>query len=240
MSVIAVIPARYQSSRFPGKPLADINGKSMIQRVWEIAKSVNCIQRVIIATDDDRIFKHADKFGAEVLMTSPDHLNGTERIAEVARIINEKYDVVINIQGDEPFLRTEQIESLCKSIINSDFQIATLAKEITDNAELQSPNVVKIVTAENGKALYFSRFPIPYNRNNNAEINYYKHIGMYAFKSNVLQDLIKLPVSDLEKAESLEQLRWLSAGYNIGVEFTDFESFGIDTRGDLEKALKSL
>lgn len=240
MSVIAIIPARYQSSRFPGKPLADINGKSMIQRVWEIAKSVDCIQRVIIATDDDRIYNHALGFGAEAMMTSTNHLNGTERIAEVARNISEDYDAILNIQGDEPFLKIEQIISLCKIISNSDFQIATLAKEITDDTELQSPNAVKVVTATNGKALYFSRFPIPFNRQGKQKISYYKHIGMYAFKSDVLQDLIKLPVSDLEKAESLEQLRWLSAGYSIGVEYTDFESFGIDTPEDLEKALNSL
>jgi len=212
----------------------------MIQRVWEIAKSVDCIQRVIIATDDDRIYNHALDFGAEAMMTSPDHLNGTERIAEVARNISGKYDAILNIQGDEPFLKLDQIESLCKIITSSDFQIATLAKEITDNTELESPNVVKVVTANNGKALYFSRFPIPFNRQKNKEIRYFKHIGMYAFKAGVLQDLIKLPVSVLEKAESLEQLRWLSAGYSIGVEYTDFESFGIDTPEDLEKALKSL
>ena len=200
MSVVAVIPARYQSSRFPGKPLADIKGKSMIQRVWEVASSVNCIQRVIIATDDDRIYNHSKDFGAEAMLTSPDHINGTERIAEVVRNLPEKYDFVLNIQGDEPFLATEQIESLCNIISSDNFQIATLAKKIVDVDEIQSPNVVKVVSAKNGKALYFSRFPIPYNRQGLDNVSYFKHIGMYAFKSNILQDLIQLPISDLEKA----------------------------------------
>lgn len=240
MSIIAIIPARYHSSRFPGKPLADINGKTMIQRVWEIANSVDRIKRVIIATDDDRIFKVAIGFGAEVMMTSKHHFNGTERIAEVAHSITEKYDAILNIQGDEPFLKVEQIESLCDLITHTDFQIATLAKRITDIKDIQSPNVVKVVKTISGKALYFSRLPIPYNRQSELGISYYKHIGMYAFKTNILQELIKLPISDLEKAESLEQLRWLDAGYNIGVEITDFESVGIDTPEDLDKALKNL
>lgn len=239
MSVVAIIPARYQSSRFPGKPLADINGKSMIQRVWEIASSVNCIQRVIIATDDKRIFKHSIEFGAEVMLTSADHINGTERIAEVSRKLDDDYDFILNIQGDEPFLAIEQIESLCNLISTDNFQIATLAKKILDVDEISSPNVVKVVTAKNGKALYFSRYAIPYNRQSIENISYYKHIGMYAFKSNILQELIQLPISDLENAESLEQLRWLEAGYNIGVEYTEYESFGIDTPEDLEKAIKS-
>ncbi len=240
MSLIAIIPARYQSSRFPGKPLVDIKGKTMIQRVWEIASSVNAIDRVIIATDDSRIFDNAESFGAEVVMTSDKHINGTERIAEVIRIIDGNYDAVLNIQGDEPFLKPQQIQSLCRSISSNVFDIATLAKRIDNIEDINSPNVVKVVTASNGKALYFSRFAIPFNRQNSAAINYYKHIGMYAFKSSVLQELIKLPVSNLEMAESLEQLRWLDAGYSIGVEYTDFESFGIDTPDDLEKALNSI
>lgn len=240
MSVVAIIPARYQSSRFPGKPLADIKGKSMIQRVWEVANSVNCIQRVIIATDDERIYNHSIDFGAEAMLTSPEHINGTERIAEVARKLEDEYDFILNIQGDEPFLAIEQIEGLCNIISSGNFQIATLAKKIIDADEIQSPNVVKVVTAQNGKALYFSRFAIPYNRQGLENVSYYKHIGMYAFKAAVLQELIQLPVSELENAESLEQLRWLEAGYNIGVEYTEYESFGIDTPEDLEKAIKSL
>jgi 3-deoxy-manno-octulosonate cytidylyltransferase (CMP-KDO synthetase) len=240
MSVIAIIPARYQSTRFPGKPLVDIKGKSMIQRVWEIASSVGCLDRVIIATDDSRIFDHAKSFGAEVMMTSKNHINGTERIAEVIRLLPQEYDYVLNIQGDEPFLIPSQIESLCGVISSEDFKIATLIKKLTSIDEIESPNVVKVVKASNGKALYFSRYPIPYNRQNDDKIMHYKHIGMYAFKSNILQDLISLPLAEIEKAESLEQLRWLDAGYDIGVELTDYESVGIDTPDDLQKAIQSL
>jgi 3-deoxy-manno-octulosonate cytidylyltransferase (CMP-KDO synthetase) len=240
MSVIAIIPARYQSTRFPGKPLVDIKGKSMIQRVWEIASSVDCLDRVIIATDDNRIFDHAISFGAEVMMTSKNHINGTERIAEVVRLLPQKYDYVLNIQGDEPFLIPNQIESLCGVISSENFQIATLIKKLTSIEEIESPNVVKVVKSSNGKALYFSRYPIPYNRQNDDIIMHYKHIGMYAFKSNILQDLIALPVAEIEKAESLEQLRWLDAGYDIGVEVTEYESIGIDTPDDLQKAIQSL
>ncbi len=240
MSVIAVIPARYQSSRFPGKPLADINGKSMIHHVWDIACQVDCLSRVIIATDDDRIFNHVMGFGAEVMMTSKEHNNGTERIAEVVRKLPEKFDVVINIQGDEPFLNPEQIESLCNIIDTKNYQIATLIKSTSDKEEIESPNVVKVVKSQNGKALYFSRYPIPYNRQNIQDITYFKHIGMYAFKSDILQNLITLPISTIEKAESLEQLRWLDAGYSIGVGITEYDSIGIDTPEDLENAIRNL
>ncbi len=240
MSVIAVIPARYQSSRFPGKPLADINGKSMIHHVWDIASQVDCLSRVIIATDDDRIFNHVMGFGAEVMMTSKEHNNGTERIAEVVRKLPEKFDVVINIQGDEPFLNPEQIESLCNIIDTKNYQIATLIKSTSDKEEIESPNVVKVVKSQNGKALYFSRYPIPYNRQNIQDITYFKHIGMYAFKSDILQNLITLPISTIEKAESLEQLRWLDAGYSIGVGITEYDSIGIDTPEDLENAIRNL
>lgn len=240
MSILAVIPARYDSSRFPGKPLADIGGKSMIQRVYEQAKSVDILDRVIIATDDSRIFEHAQKFGAEVMMTSNNHINGTERIAEVVRNLDQEFDAVINIQGDEPFIQPKQIALLCDIIESSDSPIASLCKEIIDDQELESPNTVKVVMNKEQKALYFSRFPIPFRRNKESIKQYYKHIGMYAFKSKLLNKLIELPVSQLELAESLEQLRWLDSGFSIAMGITDCDSIGIDTPEDLIKALDKL
>jgi len=240
MSILAVIPARYNSSRFPGKPLADIKGKSMIQRVYEQALKSKKLDRVIIATDDKRIFEHAKKFGAEVMMTSENHRNGTERIAEVVQNLDEKYDAVLNIQGDEPFIRIEQIDLLCNIISKKNNDIASLAKKLEDNDEVKSPNTVKVVMSKSNKALYFSRFAIPYQRNLGADVTRYKHIGMYAFKSIVLDKLINLPESNLEVTESLEQLRWLESGYSIEMGITNFESFGIDTPEDLEKAIKQL
>jgi len=240
MSILAVIPARYSSSRFPGKPLADINGKSMIQRVYEQALKSTRLDRVIIATDDKRIFKHAKKFGAEVMMTSENHRNGTERIAEVVQNIEENYDSVLNIQGDEPFVKIEQIDLLCDIISKKDNDIASLAKKLEDTDEVKSPNTVKVVMSKSNKALYFSRFAIPYQRNLATGVIRYKHIGMYAFKKLILEELINLPESSLEVAESLEQLRWLESGYSIEMGITNFESIGIDTPEDLEKAIKQL
>jgi len=240
MSILAVIPARYNSSRFPGKPLADIKGKSMIQRVYEQAKLAGGIDRVIIATDDSRIFEHSKEFGAEVMMTSEKHRNGTERIAEVVQAIDEKFDAVLNIQGDEPFVKIEQIDLLCSIISKKDNDIASLAKKIEEESELKSPNTVKVVMSKHSKALYFSRFAIPYQRNLGADIIRYKHIGMYAFKYSILNDLIRLSESSLETAESLEQLRWLESGYSIEMGITNYDSYGIDTPEDLVKAIERL
>ena len=240
MSIIAIIPARYQSTRFPGKPLADINGKTMIQRVYEQAKKVGKLDRVIIATDDKRIFNHAQDIGADVMMTSDKHRNGTERIAEVVNKLEAKYDAVLNIQGDEPFVKPEQIELLCNIIGTSNNEIATLCKRIDNDDELESPNVVKVVMNKEMKAMYFSRFAIPYNRQKDGETSYYKHIGMYAFKSDILNKLVELNISPLERSESLEQLRWLESGYSISLGITNFDSFGIDTPQDLTNALKQL
>lgn len=240
MSIIAIIPARYNSSRFPGKPLADIKGKSMIQRVYEQAKGIDRIERVIVATDDKRIFDHCVDFGAEVMMTSENHRNGTERIAEVIDSIKEQYDAVVNIQGDEPFIKLEQLNLICDIIENNDTDIASLAKEIEDTVDVDSPNTVKVVMNERGKALYFSRFAIPYNRNDNNDVIRFKHIGLYAYKTKILKEIIKLPESKLEVSESLEQLRWLEAGYTINMGITTYDSHGIDTPKDLEKAIKEL
>ncbi len=240
MSVIAIIPARYQSSRFPGKPLVMIKGKSMVQRVWEKASLSKSIAKVIVATDDERIFNHVKSFGGEVMMTSPKHRNGTERIAEVMRKQSQKFDYVLNIQGDEPFVKWQQIEMLCKIIEREEFQIASLAKQIDITKELDSPNVVKVVMSKQQKALYFSRYAIPFNRSGDAQIAYYKHIGMYAFEASALQKLIALEMTPLEQAESLEQLRWLEAGFSIGMGISEFDSVGIDTPEDLEHALTYL
>ena len=240
MSILAVIPARYNSTRFPGKPLVDINGVSMIQRVYEKLKDIDVIDRIIIATDDERIFKHVKSFNAEVMMTSEKHNNGTERIAEVVAKIDNNYSAVINVQGDEPFINENQVIQLAKIILEENTDIATLAKLITHEDELASPNTVKVVFDNNMNALYFSRAAIPYARNLNKQVSVYKHIGIYAFKTKVLQEVVKMKPSKLEEAESLEQLRWLENMKIIKIGITEFESFGIDTIDDIEEALKKL
>ena len=239
MSIIAIIPARYESTRFPGKPLAIIDGKSMIERVYQQATKVKSLDKVVVATDDDRIYNHCMSLGIQAVMTSRDHLNGTERIIEVVKKEKLNFDFVLNIQGDEPFVHTQQIESLCELISAGKFDIATLAKEIIDEKELNSPNTVKLVKSKAGKALYFSRFAIPFERNI-AKAPHYKHIGMYAFKTDILLQLESLNQSPLEESESLEQLRWLENDMLIGVATTSFDSFGIDTPEDIEHALKHI
>lgn len=243
MNFIGIIPARYASSRFPGKPLALIGGKPMIQRVYEQAKKA--LDEVVVATDDERIFDCVTAFGGQVVMTSPNHPCGTNRCWEAYEKVRARdfsQDVVINIQGDEPFIQPEQIE-LLKSCFPTD--IATLVKPFStaDGLEaLKNPNSPKVVTA-NGRALYFSRSIVPYLRGIQeadwlAEAErrgtpFYKHIGMYAYRADVLQKLVQLPLSPLEKAESLEQLRWLEAGYEIRVAETQTQTIGIDTPEDL-------
>jgi 3-deoxy-manno-octulosonate cytidylyltransferase (CMP-KDO synthetase) len=212
----------------------------MIQRVYEQAKRVVRIERVIIATDDKRIFDHCLSFDADVMMTSEYHKNGTERIAEVISSIKEQYDAVINIQGDEPFIKLEQLNLLCDIIENKDTDIASLSKEIEDVADVESPNTVKVVMNDKGRAIYFSRHAIPYNRNNNNRVVWFKHIGLYAYKTKILKEIVDLPESKLEVAESLEQLRWLEAGYTINMGITTYDSHGIDTPEDLVKAIKGL
>lgn len=233
---IGIIPARYDSTRFPGKPLVDINGKTMIQRVYEQSSLV--LENVFVATDDSRIEAEVKKFRGKVVLTSKEHKSGTDRCQEAISIIekeqNTAFNVIINIQGDEPFINPKQIE-LIKSIFNkSDSQIATLVKKLNNEQEINNPNVVKVIFDKNLKAIYFSRFPIPYNRTNH-NVNFFKHIGIYAYKRDILKEITKLNQSDLEISESLEQLRWIENGYKISVRETDCESIAIDSPEDLKK-----
>lgn len=238
MNILGIIPARYASTRFPGKPLVDIKGKPMIQHVYEQSLKA-ALQKIVIATDDERIFNAAKSFGAEVLMTSENHQNGTERCAEVLQQLGNEFDACINIQGDEPFINPEQI-NLVATLLQQKASITTLVKQITTSEEQNNPNVVKAVINKNFEALYFSRYAIPYVRAGNVEValqhgKFYKHIGIYGFQKNVLQEIVKLTASFLEQAESLEQLRWLENGYTIKVAETTFETIAIDTPEDLQK-----
>jgi len=234
MKILGIIPARFASTRFSGKPLAMIKGKSMIQRVYEQASKSKSLFKVVVATDDKRIFNHVKSFGGEVMMTSAKHNCGTDRCAEVARKI--KSDIVINIQGDEPFINPKQIDLVAKCFVDKKVQIATLAKKCDDEKELDSPNTIKVIFDRNKKAIYFSRHKIPFNRSN-SQIIYHKHIGIYAYRSDVLQKLTKLKPSGLDLSESLEQLRWLENGYSIHVNITTHETFSIDSPEDLKKVV---
>jgi len=241
MNIVAIVPSRYASSRFPGKPLAMIGGKSMVQRVYERVSKVKSIQQTIVATDDKRIFDHVNSFGGNVQMTGDHHESGTDRCAEVATSLKD-VDLIINVQGDEPFLNPGQIELLIeqlKGLKNSG--IATLAKSIHSESELQNPSVVKVVLNRKNKALYFSRSIIPHLRGKAVKTHldqqlFYKHIGIYGFYRTTLLELARLEMTKLEKAESLEQLRWLENGYEIQVGITEEETMGIDTVEDLERA----
>ena len=246
MKFIGIIPARYASTRFPGKPLADMKGKYMIQRVYEQARKV--LDHVCVATDDDRIFNAVRSFGGEVVMTSAQHRSGTDRCFEAYRTLGGHEDVVINIQGDEPFIKPEQIESLIACFDSPQTQIATLVRpfEAAEGYEaLANPNSPKVVLNERHEALCFSRSIIPYLRGVEpaewlSRHTYYKHIGMYGYRADVLGQITCLPQSSLELAESLEQLRWLQNGYTIKVGITTQETIGIDTPADLEKAIALL
>ncbi|HSM49114.1 MAG TPA: 3-deoxy-manno-octulosonate cytidylyltransferase [Draconibacterium sp.] len=244
MKFIAIIPARYESTRFPGKPLALINNKPMIQWVYE--NVVKTVDEAWVATDDERILKAVENFGGRAIETLSTHQSGTDRCAEAARKIGENYDfdVVINVQGDEPFIQTKQIE-LLKSCFSTDTEIATLIKKIDSNEELFNPNRPKVVTDNKQNALYFSRSPIPFVRGTENENwvsvqLFWAHIGMYAYKKEVLQKISKLNQGVLEMAESLEQLRWLENGFKIKTAVTEHQSIGIDTPEDLELALQLL
>ena len=240
MKSLGIIPARFASTRFPGKPLVHIGGKSMIQRVYEQCKKAKTLTDVIVATDDQRIFDHILSFGGKVRMTSAHHLTGTDRIAEVAREMKD-YEIVVNIQGDEPFIHPEQIETVLNIFEkNPNAHIATGVKSIEKTEDIHNPNVVKVVFAKNGKALLFSRSPIPFLRNVKKEFwekkYFHKHIGLYAFRRETLLEICQLEPSNLEQLESLEQLRWLENGYEIFTAELPFESLGIDTPEDLKKA----
>lgn len=243
MNIIGIIPSRYGSSRFPGKPLAEIKGKTMIRRVYEQAKQSKVLGDVIVATDDERIIKEVHSFGGKVIMTGGHHKSGTDRCVEaLEKSGNAKWDVVVNIQGDEPFIHPEQIDMVVKGFSKKHVQISTLVRKIDEPRELQQASIVKVVRKTNGEALYFSRSPIPFIREDSGKpwtqkFEYMKHIGIYAYTVPVLKELVKLPPSSLEIAESLEQLRWLENGYSIHVEVTEKESVAIDTPEDLQKIL---
>lgn len=237
MRILGIIPARYASSRFPGKPLVDIGGKTMIRRVYEQAKKCNHLTEVIVATDDNRIYDHVIAFGGVAVMTSSDHQSGTDRCAEVAAA-HPQYHVVINIQGDEPYIDPEQITKLATCFNFPEVQIATLVKRIKDEQELHSPNTPKVIVTKQSEAAYFSRSAIPHIRSEEPEnwlefYPYFKHIGIYGYRSDILQQITRLPISSLEKAEALEQLRWIENGYRIKVAETELETYAVDTPEDL-------
>ena len=243
MKFIAVIPARYASTRFPGKPLAILGGKTVIERVYEQVSKV--IDEVYVATDDERIRQTVEGFGGKAVMTSSDHKSGTDRIEEAVEIIGTDADVVVNVQGDEPFIHESQIRTVCECFNDEATQIATLGKPFgrtpSDIDAIENPNSPKIAVSKNGYALYFSRSVIPFCRGKQREswpesFPYLKHIGLYAYRREVLHEVTLLPQGELEKAESLEQLRWLENGYKIQVGTTDIETVGIDTPEDLAKA----
>lgn len=240
MKILGIVPARYNSTRFPGKPLADINGKSMIQRVVEQCALSKKLSKVLVATDDERIASHVRDFGGELMMTSPQHQSGTDRCAEIIRNQDTAWDAVINIQGDEPYIHPDQIDLLCSVFEDKNASIATLIKKITSTDELFNHNNVKVILNKRGEAIYFSRSPIPYNRNFPEQewlkySTYYKHIGIYGYTTSALLEIAELPKTNLEITESLEQLRWIENGYVIRAEVTSLESIAIDTPEDLLK-----
>jgi 3-deoxy-manno-octulosonate cytidylyltransferase (CMP-KDO synthetase) len=243
MRIIGIIPARYASSRFPGKPLVMIDGKSMIRRVYEQAIQSREISELYVATDHQAIEKHVADFGGKVIMTSPQHQNGTERCNEVLEKLsgmNAEIDIIINIQGDEPFIDPGQISLLAGIFNDPQVQIATLIKKISSPDELDNPDVVKVIADKYDKAICFSRFALPYFRGVEKgkwleERSYFKHIGIYGYRAKTLSAITRLPVSSLEVAECLEQLRWIDHGYSIHVCETPFDSIAIDSPADLLK-----
>lgn len=242
MKVIGIIPARYDSTRFPGKPLVDIAGISMIQRVYNQVKHAASLSEVVVATDDQRIFDHVKSFAGNVVMTKKDHQSGTDRCAEVISNISG-FDIAVNIQGDEPFIDPQQIDLLVSCFQNPEVQIATLVRPITEIEGLENINKPKVVLNLNQEALYFSRQPIPFLRGKNIQDwlkngTYYNHIGIYGFKVDTLKKIASLPISKLETSESLEQLRWLDNGYKIKTAISNHINDAIDTPEDLKAILK--
>jgi 3-deoxy-manno-octulosonate cytidylyltransferase (CMP-KDO synthetase) len=244
MKILGIIPARFGSTRFPGKPLAEIHGKSMIQRVYEQCKKSIHLSDILVATDDVRIIDHVKGFGGNVYMTAKEHRSGTERCKEALEIWEkyqaEKWEYVINIQGDEPFISPDDIDLVGKLLGQEGAEIATLVKRITNEDELSDPNIVKVVLDQMGDALYFSRSMIPFAHTENtgdwlAKYHYFKHIGIYGYTSTILKRLSGLPETDPERAESLEQLRWLGHGLKIATAITDNDSISIDSPSDLLK-----
>ncbi|MEX2231538.1 MAG: 3-deoxy-manno-octulosonate cytidylyltransferase [Cyclobacteriaceae bacterium] len=242
-TMVGIIPARFASSRFPGKPLVDIYGKSMIERVYGQAKKARSLAEVIVATDDATIATKVKSFGGKVCLTSPDHPSGTDRCAEVLGTMNINCDAVINIQGDEPFIDPGQIELLCTCFDDTRTDLATLIKRIVSGEVLFNPNSPKVIVDRDQFAIYFSRHPIPFIRG--VQVDnwldkhiFFQHIGIYGYRPDILKNITRLPPSALEKAESLEQLRWLENGFKIKTAVTEFDTIAIDTPEDLKKILQ--
>lgn len=234
MKILGIIPARFASTRFPGKPLIDIGGKTMIRRVYEQSIQAKSLSDVIVATDDRRIYDEVTSFGGKVILTADHHQNGTERCAEVLQLVGTA-DVVINIQGDEPFIHPEQIDLLASLFFDPQCQIGTLIKVCDDRSLLEKASIIKVVVDKHFRALYFSRSVIPYLRNVDINPTFYKHIGIYGYRADILQEIVKLKTSSLEQAESLEQLRWLENGYKIQTAITTHESISVDVPEDLDR-----
>jgi len=239
MSIAIIIPARYASTRLPGKPLIEVNGKTIIQWVYEKAQDSKLADKVIVATDDTRIFDAVVAFGGEVMMTSTKHNSGSDRIFEILSA-NPEIEIAVNVQGDEPLITPESIDEAINALLSDQkADISTLIREISDEEEISNPNVVKVVVDNNQNALYFSRSPIPFQRNKN-ESKTYAHIGLYAYRKEALAKMTSLPQSSLELAESLEQLRALQNGMKIKTKIVDYNPIGIDTPEDVEKFKKTV
>lgn len=241
--IVGIIPARYASTRFPGKPLIDIDGKTMLQRVYEQATKSKALAKVVVATDDERIVDHVTQFGGEVVMTAPHHPSGTDRCLEALQQLKEPYQYVINIQGDEPFIEPEQIDELAAVLNDGTTELATQMIAVDSHELLFDKGEVKVVLNTSNEALFFSRMVIPFikgvdEKEWHMHHRYYRHVGMYAYRSDILQQIAGLPVSALEKAESLEQLRWLENGFRIKCVVTKYESHCIDEPGDVLKVLQ--
>ncbi len=242
LRILGIIPARYASSRLPGKPLVDIAGRSMVMRVWDQARQARSLSDVVVATDDQRILEHVHSLGGQAVMTSPDHPSGTDRCHEaLMKMGADRFDAVVNIQGDEPFIVPDQIDELCTALIQAPGGIATLAQVVTDDRDLDDPGEVLITTTVDMDALYFSRAAIPFLRDpgegpRHARFRFLKHVGLYGYRADVLARLVQLRPSALEVAESLEQLRWLEHGFKVRIGLTEHPSFCVDTPADLELA----
>lgn len=241
--IIGIIPARYASTRLPGKPLANILGKSMLQRVYEQSSKSKFLKRVVVATDDERIFDHVKNFGGDVVMTAEHHPSGTDRCWDAAQQVDETFNYVINVQGDEPFINPKQIDELASVLQDGSIELATQMVAVNSYDLLEDKGEVKIVLNKNDEAMYFSRSIIPFIKNVDEKDwldhhTYYRHVGMYAYRKDILEKITKLPVSSLEKAESLEQLRWIENGFKIKCVATNYDSHCVDTPEDLEKAIQ--
>jgi len=239
--ILGIVPARYASTRLPGKPLVDIGGRSMVQRVVEQARKAAALDAVVVATDDERVAGHVRGFGGKAVLTSANHPSGTDRCQEALEKTGGRYDAVVNIQGDEPFIAPEQIDEVCRALADAPGGIATLAQVVTDDGDLDDPGEVLIATDVHLDALYFSRAAIPFLHGTvtgprHARFRFLKHVGLYAYRTETLAKLVALPPSPLELAESLEQLRWLEHGFKVRVGLTTHPSFCVDTPADLEEA----